>query len=82
MKGRLRVTSALKHKETKTDDKSESEGGGRQKLKHVDGDFPYCVRRERDDNENKMSRNEDPKGKRRRLDSKFRNVEGDVPMSM
>ena len=34
-------------------DKNWSEGGGRQKLKHADGDFPLCMRRESGDSEKK-----------------------------
>ena len=62
-------------------DQSGSEGGGRQQLKHADGDFPLCMRRESGDNETKMRGNEDPKGRGRdRL--RFQNVDGDVPLSM
>ena len=58
-------------------DRCTSEGGGRQKLKQIDGDFPVCMRRENEDNENKTRRNEDLKGKGRgRL--KLCNVDGDV----
>ena len=59
------------------DDRCTSEGGGRQKLKHVDGDFPVCMRCESDDNENKTNRNEDSKGKGGGK-LKFRNVDGGV----
>ena len=77
MKGRLReVTSALKHKRNQRDDKSKSEGSGRQKLKHEDGDFPLCMRRESGDNEIKIF-------EKRRSESrfKFRKVDGDVPLT-
>ena len=59
-------------------DRHTSEGGGRQKLKQVDGDFPACMRRENNNNEDKTRRNEDLKGKGGgRL--KHCNVDGDVP---
>ena len=62
-------------------DRHTSEGGGRQKLKHVDGDFPACMRRESDNKEKKMRRNEDPKG---RGGGRLRqcNVDGDVPLCL
>ena len=66
---------------TQRNNTSKSEGGGRQKLEHADGDFPLCMRRESGDNETKMSENEDPKARGGdRL--KFRFVDGDVPLSM
>ena len=34
-------------------DRHTSEGGDREKHKHVDGDFPACTRRERDNRETK-----------------------------
>ena len=63
------------------DDRCTSEGGGRQKLKHVDGDFPVCMRRENDVTQNKTRRNEDSKGRGGgRL--KLSIVDGDVPLCM
>ena len=38
------------HKDQR-DDKRKGNGGGRQKLKHVDGDFPCCMRLKSEDNE-------------------------------
>ena len=53
-----------KHKKKKrSDDKRKSKGAGRQKLKHADGDFPYCMRRGSEDNETKMRENENSKGR-------------------
>ena len=47
--------------------------------KNVDGDFPACMRRENNINENNTRRNEDLKGKGGgRL--KHYNVDGDVPL--
>ena len=60
-------------------DRHTSEGGGRQKLKQVDGDFPACMRRENNNNEDKTRKNEDLKGKGgARL--KHCNVDGEVPL--
>ena len=47
-----------------------SEGGGRQKFKKVDGDFPACTRRENDNNEDKTRRDE------------HCNVDGDVTLCL
>ena len=59
----------------------QGEGGGRQKLRQVGGDFPACMRRDNDNKENKMRRNEDLKGKGGcRL--KHCNVDGEVPLCM
>ena len=58
-----------------------SEGGGRQKVKQADGDFPARTRRENNNDENKTRRNEDLKGKGGgRL--KHCNVDGDVPLCL
>ena len=35
------------------DDKATGNSGGRQKLKHLDGDFPWCKKRKSEDNEAK-----------------------------
>ena len=40
------------HKDQR-DDKGTGNGGGIQKIKHVDGDFPRCMRRKSEDNEAK-----------------------------
>ena len=62
-------------------DRHTSEGGGRQKLKQVDGDIPACMRRDNDNKENKMRRNDNLKGKGGgRL--KHCNVDGDVPLCL
>ena len=50
------------HKEHR-DDKRKGDGGGRQKLKRVDGDFPCCMRRESEDNKAKTRENENSKDK-------------------
>ena len=49
--------------ENQRSDRSTSEGGGRDKLKKVDGDFPTCMRHERDNNDDNTRKNEDLKGK-------------------
>ena len=62
-------------------DRCTSEGGGRQKLKQDDGDFPACMRRENNNRENKTRRNGDLKGEGGgRL--KHCNVDGDVPLCL
>ena len=62
-------------------DRGTSEGGGRQKLIQVDGDFPACMRRENNNKEHKTRRNEDLKRKGGgRL--KHCNVDGDVPLRL
>ena len=59
-------------------DRFSSEGGGREELKKVDGDFPACMRLENNNSDNNTRRNEDLKGKGGgRL--KHYNVDGDVP---
>ena len=48
-----KTTSSQEYSEThkdQRDDKGTGNGGGRQKLKHVDGDFPWCRRRKSEDN--------------------------------
>ena len=47
-----------------TDDKKTRNGGGRQKLKHVDGDFPWFKRRKSEDNEATTIEHEKSRGKR------------------
>ena len=52
MKGRLRVVRySRQHKEIKETTEVQVEGGGKQKLKQVDGDFPARMRRENNNNE-------------------------------
>ena len=60
-------------------DRCTSEGGGRQKLKQDDGDFPACMRRANNNRENKTRRNEDLKGEGGGI-LKHCNVDGDVPL--
>ena len=51
-----KTMSSQEYTETHKDQKHDKEtgnGGGRQKLKHVDGDFPWCMRRKSEDNEAK-----------------------------
>ena len=47
-------------------DRCTSEGGSRQKLKQVDGDFPACTRRENNNNEDKKEKNWGSERKRSR----------------
>ena len=68
------------HKDQR-DDKRKGNGGVRQKLKHVDVDFPCCRRRKSVDNEAKVRENENLRGKEGSR-HKLRNVDGDVPLSM
>ena len=68
------------HKDPR-DDKRKGDGGGRHKLRHVDGDFPCCMRRTSEDNEANMRENENSRGKGGGT-HKLRNVDGDVPLSM
>ena len=65
--------------ENQRSDRSTSEGGGRDKFKKVDGDFPSCMRHEQDSNDDNTRINEDLKGRGGgRL--KNDNVDGDVPL--
>ena len=62
-------------------DRSTSEGGGRDKLRKVDGDFPTCMRLKKDSNNDYTRKNEDLKGRGGgRL--KHYNVDGDVPLCL
>ena len=48
------TTSSQMHKaiqENQGGDRGTSEGGGREKLKKVDGDFPACMRRKKDNSD-------------------------------
>ena len=57
--------------------RSTSEGGGRDKLKNVDGDFPACMRPIKDSSDDHTRKNEDLKGRGGgRL--KHYNVDGDM----
>ena len=60
-------------------DSCTSEGGGRQKLRQIDGDFPACMRRKNNNNENKTRRNEELKGKG---GSRLKLCNVDVPLCM
>ena len=44
-KGRLWVVKSTQKHKDQMDDTGTGNGGGRQKLKHIDGDFPWCMRR-------------------------------------
>ena len=58
-----------------------SEGGGRDKLMKVDGDFPTCMRKSRNNNEHEARKMEDLRGKGGgRL--KHRTFDGDVPLCL
>ena len=79
-----RTMSSQEYTEThngQRDDKGTGNGGGRQKLKHADGDFPWCMRRKSEDNEAKTGENETSRGKGGSR-QKLRHVDGDVPLSM
>ena len=52
--------------ENQGSDRGTSDGGGKQKLKKVDGDFPACMRRENNKNENKNEKKRGSERKRRR----------------
>ena len=65
------------HKDQR-DDKGTGNGGGRQKLKHVDGG--WCMRRKSEDNKQQRE-NENSRGKGGGR-QKLRHVDGDVPLSM
>ena len=67
--------------EGQRDEKRTGNGGGRQELKHVDGDFPWCMRRKGEDNEAKTRENENSRGKGGGR-QKLRHVDGDVALSM
>ena len=86
LKRREEGTSMSSQKYTEThkdqrDDKGTGNGGGRQKFNHVDGDFPWCMRRRSEDNEAKTRENENSRGKGG-IRQKLRQVDGDVPLSM
>ena len=55
------------------------EGGGRQSLKHIDGDVPKCMRNKGEDDEMKSKKTENARGGGRQ---RFRHFDGDVPMCM
>ena len=61
------------------DDRRKGDGGGRQTLKRVDGDFPCCMRRKSEGNEAKKGENENSRGKGGGR-HKLRNVDCDVPL--
>ena len=70
------TTSSPKHtatQENQRSDRGTCEGGGRDKLKQVDGDFPTCMRRE---NDNKEKQNE------KRWESEKEKVEADSNIAM
>ena len=82
MKERVReVKCTQRHRKNQRSDRSTSEGGGRDKLKKVDGDFPTCMRQKKDDNDDNTRKTEDLKGKGGgRL--KHYNLDGDVPLCL
>ena len=79
-KGRLWVVVCTQ-KHNQRDDKRKGDGGGRQKLKHVDGDLPCCMSRKSEDNEATMRETAKSRGKGGGR-HKLRNDDGDVPLSM
>ena len=61
--------------------RSTNEGGGRDKLKHVDGDFPACMSLEKDSSDDHTRKNVGLEGRGGgRL--KHCNVDGDVPLCL
>ena len=56
-------------------------GGGRQSLKHIDGDVPVCVRNKGNDDELKLKKTEKARGEGGGRQW-FRPVNGNVPMCM
>ena len=60
--------------------RSTSEGGGRDKLKNVDGDVPACMRLKKDSSEDHTRKNEGLKG---RGGGRLKyNVDGDMPLCL
>ena len=69
------ITSQRNHR----NERCTSERGGRDKLKKVDGDFPTCIRKHRNNNEDETRKMEDLSGKGGgRL--KHRTIDGDVQL--
>ena len=58
-----KTKSCQKNTQGQRDEKRTGNDGGRQKLKHVDGDFPWCIKRKGEDNEAKTRENENSRGK-------------------
>ena len=79
-----KTTSSQMHtatQENQRSDRGTSEGGGRDKLKKVDGDVPECMRHKKDNNDDSTRKTEDLKGKGGgRL--KHSHVDGDVPLCL
>ena len=65
--------------ENQSSDRGTSEGGGREKLKKVHGDFPACMRRKKDNHDDKTKKNENLSGRGGGGILKHYNVDGDVP---
>ena len=74
-----KTMSSLEHTETHKDPK-QGNGGGRRKLKNVDGDFPRCMRRKTKTMQ-QTRENENSRGKGGGI-HKFRHIDGDVLLSM
>ena len=58
MSSQKTVTSQRNH----SNERCTSEGGGRDKFKKVDGDFPTCIRKNRNNNEDETRKLEDLSG--------------------
>ena len=74
-----KTTSSQMHTATQVNqssDRGTSEGCGREKLKKVDGDFPACMRRKKDNNDDNTKKDLKGKGGGR---LKHYNVDGEVP---
>ena len=78
------TTSGQMHtatQENQRSDRSTSEGGGRDKFKKIDGDFPTFMRHKKDNNDDNTRKNEDLKGKGGGRLHHY-NVDGDVPLCL
>ena len=77
MSSQKMITSQRNH----NDERCTSEGGGRDKLMKVDRDFPTCMRKGRNNNEDDTKNMEDLRGKGvQRL--KHRTIDGDVSLCL
>ena len=82
MKERLRVVKCpQRHRKNKEATEAQVKEAAGTKLKKVDGDFPACMRHEKDNNDDNTRKNEDLKGKGGGRLKHF-NVDGDVPLCL
>ena len=63
------------------DERTKGKGGGRQRLKHVDGDVPLCMQNNDEERESELKKIEKVKGKGGGRQG-FRYFNGDVPLCM